>query len=317
MTDVRGLASAGLSKLILVAALISVAAAAAGSDQLHRRWVRGTDEVRILYWPADEEQALRAEQAATVAVHQLQHALGTKLEDRVQIEICQTQREFDERVGERSAPWIIGRAFPAGNRVVVKALGPERIGALVAHELCHIMLERKLDQTGARAPRWLHEGLAKYATADLPLEDQQVLSQAAAADELLTIAELEEAFAGPSEKVTLAYAQSYTLVRYLAELGPEAGLGRFLAELGRVGEVRRALLRVYDQPLEQLEREWLDDVRRAYLGRGIMDKGGAIIWVAMAGLFLVAVGAKLYRARRIRRRMREEEQIRELLEGPD
>lgn len=313
--ELRLLGSIGLIELIVLVALTSPGTVRVGQGQQRR--ARGTDEFRILYWPADEEQALIAEQAAVTALRRLQQALDVKLRRRIQIEVCHTQREFNECVGERSAPWIMGRAFPDRNRVVVKALGPERIGTLVAHELCHILLHQKLDQTGTSEPRWLHEGLAKYATKDLPMQDQQILSQAAAAHKLLTFAELEEAFGGPSEKVSLAYAQSYTLVRYLAELEPGEGVGRFLYELGQVGEVDRALLRAYQKPVEQLEKEWLERVRRDYIGRGIMDQYGLIIWVAMAGLFVVAVAVRLYRARRIRRRLQEEERLRELLEGPD
>ena len=84
-----------------------------------------------------------------------------------------------------------------------------------------------------------------------------------------------------------------------------------------MGEVDRALVRAYHKPATQLEKEWLAQVRRVYLGRGIMDKYGLIIWVAMAGLFMVVVAVKLWRARRIRRRLQEEERLRELFEGPD
>ena len=313
----RRLSPAGLLKPLIIAVIISTLPAAAGVSAQPPRRARGDEQFRILYWPADEEQAIIAQQAATVALGRLQQALDIQPERRIQIEICHTQREFNQCVGQRSAPWIMGRAFPSQDRVVVKALGPQRIGKLVAHELCHIILQAKLDQTGAPALRWLHEGLAKYATEDLPMADQQILSQAAAADKLLSLAELEEAFKGPVEKVNLAYAQSYTLVRYLTELSPGEGLGQFLAELGRTDQVDRALVRAYHKPVAQLEEEWLAQVQRVYMGRGIMDKYGLIIWIAMVGIFAVAVAVKLVRARHIRRRMQEEERLRELLEGDE
>ncbi len=294
---------------VLLALVLPVAA-----EQSQWR-ARGTEQFRILYRPADEDQARIAQRAATVALDRLQQALDIKLEGRTEIKLCHTQREFNEFVGEEAPPWIMGRAFPAQNLVVVKALGPQRIGKLVAHELSHIVLQRKLDETGAPDPRWLHEGLAKYATEDLPMEDQQILSQAVAARKLLKFDELEKAFAGPVEKVNLAYAQSYTLVRYLTQLNPGEGVGEFLEELGQVGDVERALVRAYHQPVAQLEEQWLAQVRRVYMGRGIMDKYGAIIWMGMVGLFLVVVMVKLFRARVIRRRMQQEEQLHQLAEA--
>jgi len=298
--------------IALMAPVLLVLVLPVAADQWQ---ARGTEQFRILYRPADEDQARIAQRAATVALRRLQQALDLNLEDRIQIKLCHTQREFNEFVGEEAPPWIMGQAFPAGNQVVVKALGPQRIGKLVAHELCHIVLQHKLDQTGAPGPRWLHEGLAKYATEDLPMEDQQILSQAVAAGKLLKFDELEKAFAGPVEKVNLAYAQSYTLVRYLTQLNPGEGVGEFLEELGQVGNVERALVRAYHQPVAQLEQQWLAQVRRVYMGRGIMDKYGAIIWMGMVGLFLVVVVVKLFRARAIRRRMQQEEQLRQLTEA--
>ena len=314
MPRLRGV---GLLEPIIIAVIIAAPLLAAEVSEEARRRARGTEQFRILYWPADEEQAIIAQQAATTALPRLQYALDIQLERRILIEICHTQQEFNERVGEASPPWVMGRAFPNQDHVVVKALGPQRIGKLVAHELCHIVLQKKLDQTGAPAPRWLHEGLAKYATADLPMADQQVLSQAAAADKLLTIAQLEEAFAGPTEKVSLAYAQSYTLVCYLTELSAGEGVGRFLEELGRTGEVERALVRAYHKPAPQLEQEWLEQVRRAYMGRGKVAKYGVFIWVAPGAVFIAGASVKLYRARRIRRRLQEEERLRTLLEGAE
>jgi len=302
-------------KLTVIAMLTLALPITVSGNGRSRQRALGTEQFRILYAPADEDQAIIAQQAASTALRRLQQALDIKLQRRIQIHICHTQQEFNHYIGETGPPWLMGQAFPNQSRVVVKAIGPQRIGRLVAHELTHVVLQHKLDQTGAPAPRWLHEGLAQYATGDLPSGRRQVLSQAAAADKLLTLEEVEKAFGGPVAKVNLAYAQSYTLVGYLAQLNPGEGLGRFLDELGEVSDVDRALVRAYHKPAGQLEEEWLGHVRRAYLGRGIMNQYGTIIWVAMAALFAVVVAVKLWRARRIRQRMQQEERLRQLLEG--
>ena len=279
------------------------------------RLVQGTDELRAAYWPADEAQAEIALQAGTLAIARLKHTLDLDLNQRIHIDLCHTNKEFDERTAERNDPWVQGRAFPRQNRVVVKAIGPVRIGKLVAHEILHILLQRKLDETGARSPRWLHEGLAKYATGDLPMEERQLLGQAAADGELLGINELETAFGGSPQQVSLAYAQSYTLVDYLASLEAKAGLSGFLEELGNVGEVERALIRTYQMPISELEQQWLREIARIYLPQRsphILDNW---IWIAIVVLFVAAVITRLARARVIRQRMQEEERLRQLTES--
>ncbi len=295
--------------------LLTLCVAGNLSAQQGTRLVQGTDELRVAYWPADEAQAEIALQAGTLAIARLKHTLDLELKQRIHIDLCHTNKEFDERTAERNDPWVQGRAFPRQNQVVVKAIGPLRIGKLVAHEILHILLQHKLDETGARSPRWLHEGLAKYATGDLPMEERQLLGQTATDGELLSINELEAAFAGSPQQVSLAYAQSYTLVDYLASLAGQAGLSGFLEELGNVGEVERALIRTYQMPISELEQQWLREIARIYLPQRsphILDNW---IWIAIVVLFVAAVITRLARARVIRQRMQEEERLRQLTES--
>ena len=295
--------------------LLILAATGILSAQQSTRLVQGTDELRVAYWPADEVQAKIAVQAGTQAIARLKHMLAVELDQRIRVDLCHTNKEFDERTTKKNDPWIQGLAFPGQNRVVVKAIGPVRIGKLIAHEIMHILLQRKLDETGARASRWLHEGLAKYATGDLPMEERQLLGQAAAGGELLSINELEAAFAGPPEQVSLAYAQSYTLVDYLASLEGKAGLSGFLEELGSIGEIERALIRAYQMPISQLEEQWLGEIARIYLPQRSPHVLDNWVWIAIVVLFVAAVITRLARARAIRRRMQEEERLRQLTES--
>jgi len=295
--------------------LFTVYAASNSSAQQGTRLVQGNDELRVAYWPADQQQAEIALQAGTQAIARLKYTLDLELDQRIHIDLCHTNKEFDERTAEKNDPWVLGRAFPRQNRVVVKAIGPARIGKLVAHEILHILLQRKLDETGAIAPRWLHEGLAKYATGDLPMEERELLGQAAVDGKLLHISELEAAFNGSPQQVSLAYAQSYTLVDYLASREGKAGLSGFLEELGNVGEVDRALVRTYQMPISQLEEQWLYQITRVYLPQRsphILDNW---VWIAIVVLFVAAVTTRLARARAIRRRMQEEERLRQLTES--
>ncbi len=298
-----GLLTAAIGLLLLAA----VAGAPCAQEPARR--ARGSDEFRIAYWPVDADQAEVAAEAAGVAIERLEYVLGVELAQRIEIDLCHTHREFDERTGEKNALWIQGRAFPWEYRVVVKALGPRRIGKLVAHELVHVLLQRKLDETGAPAPRWLHEGLAKYVTGALPMADRQLLAQAARRDQLLGINELAAAFDGPPAQVSLAYTQSYTLVEYLSTLAGEAGLSEFLEELGLVKDVDRALVRAYQMPVSQLEEEWLAQIRHIYIAVRRPDVWGDWLWGGIAGLFIVALVVQLRRSRAIRRRLQEEERL--------
>jgi hypothetical protein len=276
--------------------------------------VRSTDEYRIAYWPQDEEQASSAAEAARVAIARLRYAFGVKLEQPVEIELCHTHTEFAERVGGNVALSVQGLAFPAELRVILRPLGPLRTATVVAHELVHVFLQRKLDETGAPAPLWLHEGLAKYVTGDLPVADQQILGEAVRSGELTRIADLEPLFSGSPQQIALGYAASYSLVEYLASLEGKTGVSGFLEELGRVGDVDRALVRAYQMRVEELEQQWLAGVGRSYMSVRSPDVFGEWLWTGVAVLFLLALVVQLRRSAAIRRRMQEEENLRSLFE---
>ncbi len=132
---------------------------------------------------------------------------------------------------------------------------------------------------------------------------------------MLGISELEAAFARSPQQVSLAYAQSYTLVDYLASLEVKAGLSGFLEELGNIGEVDRALVRTYQIPISQLEQQWLRQIVSIYLPQRspyVLDNW---VWIAIVVLFVAAVISRLARVRAIRRRMQEEERFRLLMES--
>jgi len=121
--------------------------------------------------------------------------------------------------------------------------------------------------------------------------------------------DLDKAFAGSPEKVSLAYAESYTLVEFLANLQPAEGLAPFLRHLGQVGDVSRALLRAYGLTPEALAKQWRDHVLSEYLGRG-EHATLTLLWAAMAGLFVVVVIVQMRRSALIRRRLEAAERLR-------
>ncbi len=139
-----------------------------------------------------------------------------------------------------------------------------------------------------------------------------MLGQAVRERRLIRLADLEAAFRGNREQVALAYAQSYTLVRYLYELQPGGGLGDFLENLALTNDVNRALLRTYGKTAPELEAAWLQQVRDEYRGHGWDLVTESLIFGAMALLFVVVYLISLRRRREIRERLQEEDNLRRM-----
>lgn len=124
------------------------------------------------------------------------------------------------------APWISGYALSDRGLIVVM---PQRVPNypdssledLLRHEVAHVLIARA---AGNRPlPRWFHEGLAMIAGGSWGFDDRSHLTLALLADRPVSLAELEERFAGGQGEVNRAYSIAGAFVRDLFErYGPEA-----------------------------------------------------------------------------------------------
>jgi hypothetical protein len=263
----------------------------------------------LYYHTRDAAAAQVAARAANQSFPRLRATLGLRPGERVAIYLATDDQEFRRLTGSDPLQ-VLGEAFPERRFVVVQTLNEERLTTLVGHELTHVLLADLVAQTGAEPPRWVHEGVAKYAANDFGPADRMLLTEAVNSGTLIAPADLDKAFDGPPEKISLAYAESYTLVDYLAHLEPSAGLRPFLRQLAQVGDVNRALLRSYNLTPETLTAQWRQSMILEYLGRSNEDLALTALWMAMALLFAVAVVVQLRRAALIRHRLLDEEEAR-------
>ncbi len=298
----------------VVMAMVVVMCRAPGAAQQARRII-GTDHLRVLYWPQSEELAKLAAASGDEALARLRGMLDAEPPERIDVYIVRSQAEFDELTGGENDPWIIGRALPSRLRVVVKPMGPQRLPGLLAHELAHVMLDVAVGEAAWSLPRWVHEGVAQYAAHDFGIDDQRVIARASLGGKLLTIDELEGAFSGDREQVALAYAQSYTLVAYLSDLEPAKGIRPLLEQLAKGRDVRQALGLAFGLPVPQMEEQWLEGLRTAYLHTLSPPPSETIVGALFVIAFVIALVLVRRRSAGIRRRMNEQERLRKLLEG--
>lgn len=295
--------------LTLAIGLACLAMAVTSPAQDQRRRALGGDRLRILYWPSQRDLAEIALTEGEAALRRLESLLDVQTEARVEVYIVRSYAEFDELTGQRNKPWTLGIAMLSRRpyRVVIKPLGPQRLPGLLTHELAHVMLDARMGEAAGRIPRWLHEGVAQFAAGPLTEDQRRVIANAALADKLLTIDELDAAFQGNRERVALAYAESYTLVAYLSDQKPAEGVGGLLDQIKRGREVRLALGLAYGRPVPLMEEEWLESIQRSSLGAGLPPFGDILVGVGFVVSFLLALAVVRRRSRAIRRRMTEQQ----------
>lgn len=184
--------------------------------------------------PAVSEETLREAGAELEASYARQSALfGPRLFSS-QVVVLHAGRAYFSLV---SAPdWASG-VYDGKIRVSVEAGEPWAMEGVLNHELAHVMVRAA---SGGRAPGWLHEGLAQWQEGRrLPRRD----FAAAAGRTERSLAALESSFRGARDRAAArsAYAQSLSVVEYLAAIRGEGALACTVIRLGEGASLSRAL----------------------------------------------------------------------------
>jgi len=292
--------------------LLAMALAAWVSADGQRQTLYGRHVVALFHEP-DRAAALTAVDAADDLAARLPTELGYQLDRRAEIIVCSTHSELEREAGRWQGVWVLGLALPEAHRVLVKALPHATLRRVTRHELAHLFLSKALGEDDAIAPRWLHEGAAKYYSDDWSDGERMLLSEALREGKLYRVRQLTTFPTNP-DQAEIAYAESYVLVRYLASLDPTHGLASFVANLKETRDPARALRRAYGLSEAEVDaglREAISRQSRGVAPAWAMDMA---IFFAMALLFVFAYLRVRKRSREIRQRMEEEELLERLFE---
>ncbi|PTM53203.1 hypothetical protein C8J48_3514 [Desmospora activa DSM 45169] len=233
--------------------------------------VRFTDE-------SQREQAVIIQEAAIKALAEFRRQLGWKPEGRVEIKIYREPEVFRHSV-KLSLPRWAGGWFESGQSI--KLVGadsyPDRrlLSSTVIHELTHRMVS---EQSGDNAAYWLQEGAAEYYQSHLVPGLRQKRERESNRPRW-TLRQLEgiDLESLPSDDAADYYRQCEQLFRFMRERFGQTTMQRLWISLelyptiDRDGadklkilnkRTREALKKVTGYRLEQLEREWLDWMKK-------------------------------------------------------
>jgi len=154
--------------------------------------------------------------------------------------------------------WTGGLAYPEHN-IVIMEIPPSELDwgrNVIVHELTHVLVGHLTFSCLSDVPTWLDEGLAVYSEGKLDPASQTQFDDAVHNDTLLTVRSLSAGFSEVSDKATLSYSQSYSLVKFLVETYGQDKMTALLIALRDGATVDDALTQTYGFNIEGLEDAW-------------------------------------------------------------
>ena len=255
-------------------------------------------------WYSQDDIAFgdNALQTADSGLKKIQSLLPIQTPTNIDIYIYPNATTLQEALVLSGQNWIAGHADP--DLGVILAAIPSRpeqsllMEQIIPHEMMHILLYETLGEGYHNQPTWLVEGLASIAEL-YPNPDYQILlNNALERDTLLSMESMCAAFPREASDAILAYAESASFTRYLHQQFGASGLDRLMQGYRDGLECSRGVEIAMGSSLNQLERQWREDV----LGE---DRSGTaalnlLPWLVVALVVLIAP-AGLILSRLIRR----------------
>ena len=154
--------------------------------------------------------------------------------------------------------WTGGVAFTAFSTIAI-GISPSELDwgkKALLHELTHLVVHQATFSPYGQLPLWLDEGLAMYNEGELDPVLRSYLEEAIAEDELISVRSLCSPFSAYSEKASLSYAQSYSLVEYLLDNYGQDSMLDLLTIFKQGSTYDEALTEVYGFDIDGLDARW-------------------------------------------------------------
>ena len=227
-------------------------------------WERVTaGDVEIWYHAGGESVEADARFGIRTALDVMSSRFGAELERQTRLILYDDVNLMREALGGGSSPWVAGAAIPDFNVTVLHASAGKRdsldLSAKVAHEITHIVLEHRTQNSFGGLPAWLHEGLATTVESEIlhRFPYANIMATAVERDEFVSLRGITGSFPAHGNRALQAYAQSNSLVTYIIDVWGDEGIAQLLdAYAGGVSD-NDALIEALGISLDDLERDWL------------------------------------------------------------
>ncbi|MEE9394228.1 MAG: peptidase MA family metallohydrolase [Planctomycetota bacterium] len=232
-------------------------------------------------------------------LRETQERLGFSYPQRLRVRLFRDHEAFNANIiaeGGRPKPdHIAAVAFGFQDLIILKSRAwtanhRETLETIFQHELVHCFLGHLMRvRPRCIIPTWLNEGLAQWTSEKVFWGSNEVLERARAANSLIPLHELERDFPDEEGASQLAYVQSLSLVRFIAERGSKRrNIPDLLKLLSRGFDLDFSLKAVIGVDRAGLEAEWLEG-QRSWFGfpPGKLMEFGFGAFIAVITFFLV------------------------------
>ncbi len=225
---------------------------------------------------------------------------------KIEIWICETQKQFQSAVHAPIQDWAIGCAFPLSRRIVIQnpRVVIERkfqLSQVIRHEIVHVAFGQRTKAAIGDIPLWFVEGIAIYLSGEWAPHRHEVMFEHILSGSIIPLANLTERFPRSEKLAQLAYAESLNAVAWLAEIAGIEKLWEIIDLLGEGSDLDTAYKKVIGWNLTTFDVEWRSSLSQRYHWAAIFSSS-YLFWGSLA---LLSIPIYLRWRQRARQRLTE------------
>lgn len=277
---------------------LTLLATQACTDSISWQTIR-TSHFVVYYTAAREETALRVADICEEWHAKLRRKMEYNPGGGIPVYLYPNRRAFADATGMDPADPVVGIAHTRTRKIRIDASGLfTDVDKVVPHELVHVFMSVQVRHNRTRIPLWFSEGLAKYLADDWTASDAETLADAAAKGKLLSLSEITFVFPAERYDRAVAYAQSYSFLKYIADQRSPAIIPVLLEALQRGETFESAFQFSVGATPKEYEEEW-----RQYLWEEYSLARWSKLFSGLASAVMAVLAILAFRARLIRKRL--------------
>lgn len=182
--------------------------------------------------------------------------------DKIEIYVYPDSNILREALISSGQDWIVGQANPESNIILVTIDSTKDeyfdISTRIPHEIIHILLFHSYGLESKNIPVWLNEGIASYAEnygVENP-DSNIILNTANDNNSLLSFNSLCNQFPQDANQISIAYAQSESMVRFILEKYGTLQLEHMAKSYADGNSCENIVFSTVKINLNQLENQW-------------------------------------------------------------
>src|SRR5579859_2689532 len=245
--------------------------------------------VTVHWYRGDQSFGQKAADIATSALPTITQDVRAPLPEHLNVYIYATDNDVHSALGRVGVAYANGHADPKLG-VVIISVAPDlrasyNLQIQIPHEMTHVLIYRAAAGNYARVPYWFNEGLAVMHQGQRDSNFPALLAAARDSQQFMSLSRLCGPF-NPAQ-VSLAYAESESVVRYVrARFGAE-GINRLLTAYAGGADCGPGVQSSLGLSLDQFQADWQQNLAPAPVT--VQERAQALApWFLLAALVLLA-----------------------------